>query len=67
MAPEFKHVFPAHNVLIDEPGVLVRARDAFEKIVGGELEGEYDAELDTLFYQFDGFAFLMRADHPTDW
>lgn len=67
MAPDFKHVFPAHNVLLDEPGVLLKARDAFEQIVGGELEGKYDAELDTLLYEFDGFAFLMRADHPTDW
>ena len=67
LAPDFKHVFPAHNVLVDEPGVLPRARDAFEQIVGGELQGEYDAELDTFLYEFDGFAFLMGADHPTDW
>lgn len=67
MAPDFTHVFPAHNVLIDDPDVLVRARDAFEKIVGGELQGEYDAELDTLLYKFDGFGFLISADHPTDW
>lgn len=67
MAPDFKHVFPAHNVLIDEPGVLLKARDAFEQIVAGKLEGEYDAELDTLLYEFDGFGFLMSADHPTDW
>jgi glyoxylase-like metal-dependent hydrolase (beta-lactamase superfamily II) len=67
MAPDFTHVFPAHNVLIDDPDALVRARDAFEKIVGGELQGEYDAELDTLLYEFDGFGFLISADHPTDW
>ena len=67
MAPDYKHVFPAHNILADEPDVLPRARDAFERIVGGELQGEYDAELDTLLYEFDGFAFLMAADHPTDW
>jgi hypothetical protein len=47
--------------------MLPKARDAYERIVGGELEGEYDAELDTLLYEFDGFSFLMGADHPTDW
>ena len=67
MAPDFKHVFPAHNILLDEPAVLPKARDAYERIVGGELEGEYDAELNTLLYEFDGFSFLMGADHPTDW
>ena len=67
MAPNFKYVFPAHNVLIDDPGLLARARDAFEKIVSGGLQGEYDAELDTLLYEFDGFGFLMSADHPRDW
>lgn len=67
LASEFQHVFPAHNILIDEAGVLVEVRDAFDKIVGGELGGEHDDELGTLFYEFDGFSFLMRADHPTDW
>jgi glyoxylase-like metal-dependent hydrolase (beta-lactamase superfamily II) len=67
LAPDFRHVFPAHNILIDDPGVLIRARDAYEKIVGDELEGKYDAELGALHYEFDGFSFLMRADHPTKW
>lgn len=67
LAPDFRHVFPAHNVLIDEPGRLVEARDAFEKIVGGKVEGIHDAELGTVLYEFDGFSFLMRADHPTNW
>ena len=67
MAPDFTHLFPAHNILVDEPGILASVRDAYEKIVGGELEGEYDAELDTLLYEFEGFSFLIGADHPTDW
>ena len=67
LAPDFRHVFPAHNVLIDDPRMLAEARDAFERIVGGELDGEYDAELGSLHYEFDGFSYLMRSDHPADW
>jgi len=67
LAPDLKQVFPAHNVLVDWPVNLIAARDAFDRIVAGELEGEYDEELDTLLYTFEKFSMRLRADHPKNW
>ncbi len=64
LAPELTRLFPGHNVLVDEPGSLVKARDAFDVIMAGEAESEHDEELGTVRYLFENFSILMRADHP---
>lgn len=64
LSPELTRLFPAHNVLVDRPESLVKARDAFADIMAGKAEKEYDDELGTVRYLFETFSILMRADHP---
>lgn len=64
LSPGLTRLFPAHNVLVDEPESLVKARDAFADIMSGKADKEYDDELGTVRYLFETFSILMRDDHP---
>ena len=64
LSPTITQLFPAHNVLVDKPESLVKARDAFADIMSGRADREYDEELGTVRYLFDTFSILMRYDHP---
>lgn len=66
LAPSLKYVFPAHNGFAIDPEVLPRLRDAWQKVVRGEIKGQskddYPEGKDAVEFPFDGFSFLVRRN-----
>ncbi len=62
LAPSLTKLFPAHNTPVEDPSVLARVQEAFEKVVTTDLAP--DAVEDGMAeFRFDGFSFIMRPDY----
>lgn len=64
LAPMLEKVLPAHDVLVADPADLVAARDAYRRILRGELQATGEERDHILRYEAGTIGFLLRADHP---
>jgi len=60
MAAKLKKVFPAHNLPIADPRLLIEANSAFMEIKNGAIKGEMDEK--TVLFKFEKFSFLIEKD-----
>ena len=63
LAPSLRRVFPGHNTPVADPAVLLRVRDAFFQVRGGDVPFT-DVGDGLARYEFDGFSFLMLRPGP---
>ena len=62
LAPDLKMVLGAHNFPVAQPSVLPRLLEAIEAVRAGKGDVKPAGE-GKILRTYDGFSFLMKADH----
>ncbi len=65
LAPQLKLVLGAHNVPVADPSILPRLVTAIEAVRAGKGETKPAGDAGKVLRTYDGFSFLMKADHQT--